>query len=56
MSITAHFINNDWILQHILLDFLEMYDSHTDQNLKYLCWDWKISPSKIKYFLYFLLL
>ena len=34
MSITAHFINQDWILQHILLDFIEIYDSHTGQNLK----------------------
>jgi hypothetical protein len=34
MSITAHFIDNNWKLQHILLDFIEMYDSHTGQNLK----------------------
>ena len=34
MSITAHFITKDWDLQHILLDFIEMYDSHTGQNLK----------------------
>ena len=34
MSITAHFIDDNWILQHILLDFIEMYDSHTGQNLK----------------------
>ena len=34
MSITAHFIDNNWKLQHILLDFIEMYDLHTGQNLK----------------------
>ncbi|CAB4446768.1 unnamed protein product [Rhizophagus irregularis] len=34
LSITAHFIDKDWKLQHILLDFLEMFDSHTGQNLK----------------------
>lgn len=34
MSITAHFIDNNWKLQHILLDFIEMFDSHTGQNLK----------------------
>ena len=34
MSITAHFIDNNWVLQHTLLDFIEMYDSHTGQNLK----------------------
>lgn len=34
MSITAHFINKNWELQHILLDFIEMYDSHTGLNLK----------------------
>ena len=34
MSITAHFIDSDWALQHILLDFIEMHDSHLGQNLK----------------------
>ena len=34
MSITAHFIDNDWKLQHLLLDFIEINDSHTGQNLK----------------------
>ncbi|GBC11827.2 zinc finger BED domain-containing protein RICESLEEPER 2-like [Rhizophagus irregularis DAOM 181602=DAOM 197198] len=34
LSITAHFIDKDWKLQHILLDFFEMFDSHTGQNLK----------------------
>lgn len=34
LSITAHFINKDWVLQHILLDFIEMHDSHSGQNLK----------------------
>ena len=34
MAITAHFIDNDWILQHILLDFIEIHESHTGQNLK----------------------
>lgn len=33
MSITAHFINDDWILQHILLDFIETYD-HSGLGLK----------------------
>jgi hypothetical protein len=34
MSITAHYINEEWELKHILLDFIEMYDQHTGQNLK----------------------
>jgi len=34
MSITAHFINHNWELQHILLDFIEMYDSHTGLNIR----------------------
>ena len=34
MSITAHFIDKEWALQHILLDFIEIFDSHTGQNLK----------------------
>jgi hypothetical protein len=34
LSITAHFINKEWKLQHILLDFIEMVDAHTGQHLK----------------------
>jgi hypothetical protein len=34
MSITAHYIDEEWELKHILLDFIEMYDQHTGQNLK----------------------
>ena len=34
MSITAHFIDDDWNLKHLLLDFIEINDSHTGQNLK----------------------
>jgi hypothetical protein len=34
LAITVHFIDNEWNLQHILLDFIEMFDSHTGQNLK----------------------
>jgi len=34
MSITAHFIDDDWKLQHFLLDFIEINESHTGQNLK----------------------
>jgi hypothetical protein len=33
MSITAHFIDNDWMLRHLLLDFIETYD-HTGLGLK----------------------
>lgn len=33
MAITAHFIDNNWELKHILLDFIEIYE-HTGQNLK----------------------
>ena len=29
MSITTHFINKKWELKHILLDFIEMYNTHT---------------------------
>jgi hypothetical protein len=34
MSITAHFINEEWKLKHVLLDFIEIFESHTGQNLK----------------------
>ena len=39
MFITAHFIDNNWKLQHILLDFIiEMYDLHIRTKFKkYFC-------------------
>jgi hypothetical protein len=33
MAITAHFVDNNWELKHILLDFIEIYD-HSGQDLK----------------------
>lgn len=34
MSITVHYINKEWELKNIVLDFIEIYDQHTGQNLK----------------------
>lgn len=34
LSITAHFIDRDWKLNHMLLDFIEIFNAHTGQNLK----------------------
>lgn len=34
LSITAHFINKEWKLQHLILNFIEMVDTHTAEHLK----------------------
>ena len=34
LSITAHFINKDWKLQNVIIDFIQMQDSHTGSNIK----------------------
>jgi hypothetical protein len=34
LSITAHFINKEWELQNIIIDFIQMHDSHTGSNIK----------------------
>ncbi|CAB4400350.1 unnamed protein product [Rhizophagus irregularis] len=34
LSITAHFINKEWNLQNIIIDFIQTQDSHTGSNIK----------------------
>lgn len=34
LALTAHFINKEWKLQNIILDFIQIYDSHTGNNIK----------------------
>jgi hypothetical protein len=33
VSITAHFINNEWMLQEILIDFGVLSDRHDGENI-----------------------
>jgi hypothetical protein len=34
LSLIAHFINKEWELQNIIIDFIQMQDSHTGINIK----------------------
>jgi len=34
LSLTAHFINKKWELQNIIIDFIQIHDSHTGKNIK----------------------
>jgi hypothetical protein len=34
LAITAHFINVEWELQSIILDFIQIWGSHTGENIK----------------------
>ena len=34
LLLTAHFINKEWELQNIIIDFIQMQDSHTGVNIK----------------------
>jgi hypothetical protein len=34
LSITAHFINKEWKLQNVIVDFIQMQDVHTGSNIK----------------------
>jgi hypothetical protein len=34
LSLTAHFIDKDWKLQSVIIDFIQMYGSHTGENIK----------------------
>ncbi|CAB5351889.1 unnamed protein product [Rhizophagus irregularis] len=34
LSITAHFINKEWNLQNIIIDFIQTQDSHMGSNIK----------------------
>ena len=34
LSLTAHFINKEWELQNIIIDFIQMQDSYTGVNIK----------------------
>ena len=34
LSLTAHFINTEWKLQNIIVDFIQIYGSHTGENIK----------------------
>lgn len=33
LSLTAHFINKEWELKNIIIDFIQMQDSHTGSNI-----------------------
>jgi len=34
LSLTAHFINENWELQNVLVDFIQIHGSHTGENIK----------------------
>src|SRR5215212_7426424 len=34
LAITVHFIDNNWQLQHLLVDFTQIFSSHTGENIK----------------------
>ena len=34
LVITAHFIDTEWKLQSIIFDFVQIWDSHTGENIK----------------------
>jgi len=34
LSLTAHFIDKNWKLKSIIIDFIQMNDSHTRNNIK----------------------
>jgi len=34
LSITAHFIDKEWKLRNVIIDFIQMQDSHTGDNIK----------------------
>ena len=34
LSLTAHFINKKWELQNVIIDFIQIHDSHTGENIK----------------------
>jgi len=34
LSLTAHFINENWELQNVLVDFIQIHGSHTGKNIK----------------------
>jgi hypothetical protein len=34
LVITAHFIDTEWKLQNIILDFVQIWDPHTGENIK----------------------
>lgn len=34
LSLTAHFIDKNWKLKNVIIDFIQMNDSHTGNNIK----------------------
>jgi hypothetical protein len=34
LSLTAHFIDRDWRLQSVIIDFLQIHGSHTGESIK----------------------
>jgi hypothetical protein len=34
MVITAHYIDKEWKLQNIVIDFIQIWDTHTGENIK----------------------
>src|SRR6266508_2837651 len=34
LSLTTHFINKKWELQNVIIDFIQIHNSHTGENIK----------------------
>jgi len=32
--ITVHFINKEWKLQSVIVDFIQIWDKHSEENIK----------------------
>ncbi len=61
LSLTAHFINKKWELQNIIIYFIQIYDSHTGENIKNVfvsCLDNLLIQNKIYllFYYYFILI
>src|SRR5271169_1700 len=53
LTITAHFINKEWELQSVIVDFIQIWGKHTGENIKEIfisfLQDFEIQ-SKVKFF------
>ena len=61
LSLTAYFINKKWKLQNIIIDFIQIHDSHTGENIKNVfvsCLDNLLIQNKIYllFYYYFILI
>ncbi len=56
LSITAHFLNKEWELQSIIVDFVQIYGSHTGENIKNIfisCLNDLLIQNKVIYYYYY---